>query len=100
MTTLHEFSTLTAAFADQSDHIDICAGVARDHPQQGTLADAAASENSNPLPQTASEQPVDRANTGLKRLANRITGQWIRRLGIQILAIEHERHWALINRPA
>src|SRR6185437_3390097 len=64
---LDEFLNFTAAFADQPDHDDVRAGIARHHAEEHALADAGAGEQAEPGAAPDGEQRVDRAHADIER---------------------------------
>ena len=66
---------LTAALADQPDHVDGGRGVARDHAEQGRLADARAREDAEALAAAAGDHGVERAHAERQALRDRAAGR-------------------------
>ena len=58
---------LAAALADQRDHVDVGVRVARDHAEQGRLADAGAGEDADALAPAERQEAVDGAHAGAMR---------------------------------
>ena len=70
-----EVAHLTAAFADEGDDRDVRLGAARQHPQEGRLADARSGEDADPLPASEREEAVDRAHAAGHGLGDRLAVQ-------------------------
>ncbi len=67
---LEELLDLAAAFADQPDHVDVGAGIARQHREQHRFADAGAGENAHALADAAGQEGVQRPDAEIERGAN------------------------------
>ncbi len=87
-----ELLDLAATLADEADDVDVGRGRASDHPEQGRLADARASEDAQALAAAAGDERVERAHAerhavgdprapqGRRRRAdNRALGQRVQR---------------------
>jgi hypothetical protein len=69
---LDELLHFAATLADQPDDDDVGARVARHHPQQHALADAAAREQADTLAATDSQQRIDGPHADVERLLDRL----------------------------
>ncbi len=61
-----EFPHLPPPFADQGEHRDIAVRMARQHRQQGGLADAGAGEQAEPLAAPAGREAVERPHADIE----------------------------------
>src|SRR5688572_33472653 len=69
---LDEFLHFAASLADEADDDHVRIGVAGHHPEQHALADAASGEEADALAASDGEERVDRANTHVQRLGDRL----------------------------
>ena len=76
---LEEFPHLAPALADQGEHRHVALGVARQHREQGGLADAGAGEQAEALALAAGGEAVERANAEIEPRSQPRAGGGLRR---------------------
>src|SRR6185369_12059231 len=75
---LDKITHLAAAFADQSDHIDVCLGVAGDHTQKRALATSSSRKQADALALPCRQHRIDSSNAERDRLGDTLSLQGIR----------------------